>query len=172
MIPRLSLKAISFLTLLFILPVLSIADEFKVIRVYDGDTITVIENGKKIRVRLVGIDSPEMSRGKNKPGQPFCQKSQKYLSWLVLKETVKIKSYGLDRYGRILGVVYSNGTNVNFEMVKEGLAEVYRGRQPTGFDATIFQQAEKEAHEAERGMWVQGDKYVSPREWRQKNRDK
>ena len=167
MIISLSLRAISFLTLLVILPALSIADEFKVIRVYDGDTITVIENGKKIRVRLVGIDSPEMTRGKHKPGQPFCQKSQKYLSWLVLKETVKIKSYGLDRYGRILGVVYSNGTNANLEMVKVGLAEVYRGKSPTGFEVTIFQQAEKEAHEAERGMWIQGDKYVSPREWRQ-----
>ncbi len=85
-------------TLLFILPLIVHAGQFKVIRVYDGDTITALENGKKIRIRLVGIDSPEMSRGK-KPGQPFCQKSQKYLSWLVLNETVKIKSYGLDRPG-------------------------------------------------------------------------
>jgi micrococcal nuclease len=125
--------------LLLILPLIVHAGQFKVIRVYDGDTVTVLENGKKTRVRLVGIDSPEMSRGKNKPGQPFCQKSQKYLSWLVLNENVKIKSYGLDRYSRILGVVYSNGTNVNFEMVKAGYAEVYRGRSPTGFDVTIFQ---------------------------------
>ena len=97
-----SLKFISFLTVLVILPALSIADEFKVTSVYDGDTLTALDNGKKIRVRLVGIDSPEMSRGKHKPGQPFCQKSQKYLEWLVLNETVKIKSYGLDRYGRVL----------------------------------------------------------------------
>jgi endonuclease YncB( thermonuclease family) len=54
--------------LLLILPLIVHAGQFKVFRVYDGDTITVLENGKKTRVRLVGIDSPEMSRGKNKPG--------------------------------------------------------------------------------------------------------
>ena len=57
-------------------------------------------------------------------------------------------------------------------MVKAGMAEVYRGRSPTDFDVTIFQQAEKEAHEAERGMRNQGDMYISPRAWRKKNRDK
>ena len=107
---RLSLKAISFLTLL-IVPALSNADQFKVTLVYDGDTIAVVENGRKIRVRLVGIDSPETSKGKNKPAQPFNQKSKKYLSWLILNETIEIKSYGIDSYGRILGVVYNEGEN-------------------------------------------------------------
>ena len=172
MITRLSLKAISFLTLLIILPVLSNAGEFKVIRVYDGDTVTALENGKKIKVRLVGIDAPEMSRGKRNPGQPFCQKSQKYLAWLVLNETVKIKSYGVDRYGRILGVVFTNGKNANLEMVKAGMAEVYRGQSPAGFDVTIFQQAEKVARNAKNGIWVQDDKYISPRVWRKKQPSK
>ena len=171
-ISRFSLKTISLLIFLFIIPALAYAGQFKIIRVTDGDTVTVLGNGKKIQIRLVGIDSPEMSRGKHKPGQSFCQKSQKYLEWLVLNETVKIKSYGLDRYGRILGVVFTNGKNANLEMVKAGLAEVYRGRSPTDFDVTIFQQAEKAAREAKSGIWVQGDKYVSPREWRKKNRDK
>ena len=117
---RLSLKAISFLTLLIVIPALSNADQFKVTLVYDGDTIAVVENGRKIRVRLVGIDSPETSKGKNKPAQPFNQKSKNYLSWLILNETIEIKSYGIDRYGRILGVVYYEGDNINLEMVKEG----------------------------------------------------
>jgi len=91
---------------------------------------------------------------------------------LVLNETVKIKSYGLDRYSRMLGVVFTNGKNANLEMVKAGLAEVYRGRSPKGFDVKIFKQAEKEAREAERGMWVQGDKYISPRGWRKNKRGK
>ncbi len=49
---------------------------------------------------------------------------------MVLYKTVDIKGYGLDRYGRILGVVFVDGKNVNLELVKSGLAEVYRGKPP------------------------------------------
>ncbi len=51
-------------------------------------------------------------------------------------------------------------------MVKAGLTEVYRGKQPRYFNVKIYQDAEAEAKKANRGMWVQDDKYVSPREWR------
>ena len=54
----------------------------------------------------------------------------------------------------------------NLEMVKAGLAEVYRGIAPKKFDLAPYWQAEKEAREAKKGMWSLGDKYVSPKEWR------
>jgi len=78
---------------------------------------------------------------------------------------VEIKSYGQDRYGLNLAVVYINDINVNLEMVKAGLAEVYRGRPAPDFDNKPYWEAEKEARQTSKGMWVQGDKYVSPREW-------
>ena len=59
-----------------------------------------------------------------------------------------------------------NGKSINLEMVKAGLAEVYRGQPAKGFDNGAYWKAEKEAREAGRGMWSLGDKYVSPREWR------
>ena len=170
MIFRLSPKAIIFLTLLIVLPALSNAGQYKVIRVYDGDTIAFVENGKRIRVHLVGIDSPETPKGKNKPGQPFNQKSKKYLSWLILNETVEIKSYGIDSYGRIMGVVYNEGENINLEMVKEGFAEVYRGRLPDDFDLAPYKSAEMEAREVKKGIWIQGEKYISPFVWRRMNK--
>ena len=43
-----------------------------------------------------------------------------------------IKEYGTDRYGRILGLAFADGTNVNLEMVKAGLGEVYRGKHAKG----------------------------------------
>jgi len=89
---------------------------------------------------------------------------------LVLNKTVDIKGYGLDRYERLLGVVFLNGKNINLEMIQAGLAEVYRGKPPGALDLGPFWQAEKEAREAKRGMWAQGEKYVSPREWRKMNR--
>ena len=93
-------------------------------------------------------------------------KSTKYLVSLVLDKMVTIRSYGKDRYGRILGVVYVDLINVNLEMVKAGFAEVYRGKSAKGMDMDPYWMAEDEAKEQGRGMWVLSDKYVSPRDWR------
>jgi endonuclease YncB( thermonuclease family) len=142
------------------------AAQYKCTRVTDGDTITVTQNGFKSTIRLVGIDAPEKSRKKHEPGQPFSQVSTKYLAGMVLSKDVEIKNYGTDRYGRTLGVVYVDGKNVNLEMVKAGLAEVYRGKPAPGFDNGPYDKAENEARSAGKGMWSLGDKYVSPREWR------
>jgi hypothetical protein len=54
----------------------------------------------------------------------------------------------------------------NLEMVKAGLAEVYRGTPAKGQNMEPYWKAEGEAKKAGKGMWVLGDKYVSPREWR------
>jgi endonuclease YncB( thermonuclease family) len=66
---------------------------------------------------------------------------------------------------------FLNGTNANLEMVKAGLSEVYRGKQPRYFNVKIYQDAEKEAQKAKRNMWALGDKYISPREWRRGRRN-
>jgi endonuclease YncB( thermonuclease family) len=114
----------------------------------------------------VGIDAPESSRKKREPGQPYSQEAKKYLAGLILNKTVDIKGYGLDRYNRILGVIYIDGKNVNLDMVEAGLAEVYRGLAPKRFNLSRYWQAEKEAREAKKGMWSLGDKYISPKDWR------
>ena len=62
-----------------------------------------------------------------------------------------------------------NGKNVNLEMVKAGLAEVYRGRNVRSSDLDPYWKAEEEARRTKRGMWSLGDQYVSPREWRRKH---
>ncbi len=59
------------LLLFLLLPTLSLAGEFKVTRVYDGDTIKGECHDIDIEVRLVGIDAPETSREKREPGQPY-----------------------------------------------------------------------------------------------------
>ena len=152
------------LTLCFSIPLH--AAQYKCTRVTDGDTITVTQNGFKTTIRLVGIDAPEKSRKKHDPGQPFSQTSTKYLAGMVLNQNVDIVSYGNDRYGRTLGVVYVDGKNVNLEMVKAGLAEVYRGKPAPGFDNGPYQNAECNAQSASIGMWSLGDNYISPKDWR------
>jgi endonuclease YncB( thermonuclease family) len=86
-----------------------------------------------------------------------------------LNKKVDIVSYGNDSYDRTLGVVYVEGKNVNLEMVKAGLAEVYRGKPAPGFDNGPYEKEEDEARRAGKGMWSLGDKYVSPKEWRRMN---
>lgn len=112
----------------------SLAGQFKVTRVTDGDTVKIADNGVKMKIRLVGIDAPETSKKKNQPGQPFSKKSTSYLADLVLNKSVEVKSYGTDRYGRTLGVVFVGGKNVNLEIIKAGMAEVYRGRPAGGLN--------------------------------------
>jgi endonuclease YncB( thermonuclease family) len=154
----------------FILTSICFAGQYKCTRFVDGDTIKVVNNGNQLTIRLVGIDAPETSKKKRQPGQPFSQKSTKYLASLILNKTVEIKSYGQDRYGRTLGVIYVNDINVNIEMVQAGLAEVYRGPPASGLDLDPYWKAEEEAKKSKREMWVLGDKYISPRKWRRMNK--
>ena len=169
-VKRLS-QAISIILLLLLLlvPGELPAGQFKITRVYDGDTVKAEGQDIEIKIRLVGIDAPETSRKKHEPGQPFSQRATKHLAELVLNKVVEVKGFGMDRYNRILGVIFVDGINVNLELVRVGLAEVYYGRPPRGFDTGPYLGAEREAREAQRGMWVQGDKYVSPKEWRKSN---
>ena len=150
----------------FALPHISDGGQFKVVRVYDGDTLKAQGYDIEIKVRLLGIDSPETQRGKRKPGQPYSQKAKEFLTQMVLNKVVEIKGYGLGPYNRTLGVVYLDGVNVNLEIVKAGLAEVYHGNSPRKFDIKPYLLAESEAKNTERGMWFLGDRYISPKDWR------
>jgi micrococcal nuclease len=98
------------------------------------------------------------------PGQPFSQQTTKYLASLVLNKTITIREFGKDRYGRTLAEVYLEGRNINLEMVKAGLAKVYRGTPAPGQDLAPYWSAEAEARKQKKGMWVQGERYTSPRE--------
>jgi micrococcal nuclease len=154
---------------LLLAPALLCAGQFKIIRVSDGDTVKAQGYDIEIKVRLVGIDAPETSRKKHDPGQPYSQKSKEYLAALVLNKTVDIRGYGLDRYGRVLGVIHFENRDINLEMVKAGLAEVYQGKPPKGFDLAPYLEAEQGAREAKKGMWSLGEKYISPRDWRKRD---
>ena len=149
------------------LPLFSFAGQFKVVRVYDGDTIKVTENGDKITIRLVGIDAPEISKKKHLPGQPFCLKAKEYLSTLVLNKVVNIKFYGKDASGKSLGEIFAEKVNINIEMIHAGLAEVYKGMPAKNLEITTYRDAEKKAKEAVKGIWELRDQYFSPWDWRE-----
>lgn len=161
------LSYVVIISILLLLPVLAFTGQFKVVSIYDGDTIMVTENGKEITIRLFGIDAPEISRNEELPGQPFCIKSKEHLSRLVLNTIVHIKFYGKDASGKSLGEIFADEVNINIEMINAGLAEVYRGVPAGALEITAYRAAEKKAKEDAKGIWELQDQYFSPWDWRE-----
>lgn len=152
-------------------------EEGTVTRVADGDTVTVTTpNQTKLRIRLFGIDAPETRKGNKFPGQPYGQEATSYLKNLVEGKQVRVEIYGSDRYHRLLGTLFFSSfegrqyhtPNINRTMVEAGFAEVYRGPESGNPYKAQYQAAEVEAREAKRGMWVLGDTYESPRDYRRR----
>ena len=83
----------------------------RVVRVADGDTITIIDPARtQYKIRLQGIDAPEK-------GQPFGRASGRFLACLVAGRDVKIQWSKKDKYGRILGTVFLDNRDINLEML-------------------------------------------------------
>ena len=70
----------------------------KVIGITDGDTVKVLRDNQTVKIRLSGIDAPEMD-------QPFGKQSKRFVSKLIFGKTVDVKDLGLDRYKRTLGYI-------------------------------------------------------------------
>ncbi len=162
--------ALAVCNILLSFPLSAFAGQYKVVRVYDGDTIKVAENGKEMSIRLVGIDAPEISKKKRLPGQPFSTKAKEYLSSLVLNKVVGIKFYGKDESGKLLGEIFAEKVNINIEMIHAGLAEVYRGLPARDLEINTYREAEKKAKEDVKGIWELRDQYFSPWDWREIHR--
>lgn len=92
--------------------------EGKVIEVSDGDTLKIMRDRKAEKVRLFGIDSPESQ-------QDFGQNAKKFTADMVLWKTVSVKPVDSDRYGRLVGIVAIDGTILNEELLRAGLAWFY-----------------------------------------------
>jgi len=118
--------------------------------VFDGDTIDVSTYG---RVRLIGIDAPEIGRGYDTPA-PFGREARDRLAALVLHRWVRLEQEGQrrDAYNRHLAyVMREDGVFVNAAMVREGLARVTARVPLARLDE--LKRAEAEAQSFRRGMW-------------------
>ena len=94
----------------------------KVVKVYDGDTITVLDalDGGKFRIRLLGIDAPEK-------GEPGDKEATEYLARRVMGKEVIIRYKAIDYYRRPLGIVYlPDGSDINAELLNVSLVKKYK----------------------------------------------
>lgn len=92
----------------------------EVVLVIDGDTFDLQSGPERHRVRLVGIDAPEL-------GQAFGDHAKRYLLDIVKSYTVRVEVHGRDRSGSILGELFVNQISINRLMLKDGYAWAIRG---------------------------------------------
>jgi micrococcal nuclease len=112
-----------FLILYFIFQLSGIASPstpYKVISVADGDTFTILQDNRQIRIRVDAIDAPEK-------GMPYYKKSKQYLSTLCFGKMVSLKVITTDRYGRLVSrVALTDGRDISTEMIRAGMAWHYK----------------------------------------------
>ncbi len=129
------------------------AEAIYCVRVVDGDTIDVNIRGKKERVRLIGVDTPETKHPK-KPVQRFGKEAYLFTKEIVEKKEVRLEfdQQRRDKYGRLLAYVYlMDGTFLNAEIIKQGYGFAYT-RYPFKY-LEEFRGYEREARENKRGLW-------------------
>jgi endonuclease YncB( thermonuclease family) len=134
-----------------------------VISVSDGDTLKVLTNDAEVKVRLLGIDAPESD-------QPFGRASQTYLAEAVAGRSVVVVFQNKDRYGRIIGKVLLDDTDVNLRQVKAGYAwwyEYYKRNQAEA-DRQAYFSAEQQARNNGLGLWAV-PRPINPYDWRKGN---
>lgn len=132
------------------------AELYQVVKVVDGDTITVQRDGQKHTVRLIGIDTPE-SVHPNQAVECFGKEASTFLKTQLEQRQVFLvndpSQQDLDKYQRWLRFVYrDDGAFMNELLVQEGFAQEYTYQTPHQFQA-LFRQREQEAKAQQKGLW-------------------
>jgi len=148
----------------------------KIIKVYDGDTVTfTVESNDtelnksrgieptKFRARFYGIDAPELN-------QEFGKQARDYLSNLILNKVVQLESVNIDNYennvdiyGRYIVKVYYNSEYINLKLVEKGFAWSY---VKYNHNDPVLNEAERQAKSNSLGLWNTNVPPIKPEDWR------
>jgi len=132
------------------------SNTYLVSKIVDGDTLDVNINGVITRIRLIGIDTPEVVDPR-KPVECFGKEASEEMKELVLGKKVRLERDSSqddkDKYGRLLRYLFTeDNTNINLQMILGGYAHEYTYLIPYRYQAS-FKKAEKEAKDNGRGLW-------------------
>ncbi len=141
--------------------------EARVIRVNDGDTVTLRMDGKIYKARLIGFDAPEMGQ------EPWGKKAREHLRtllkdsrWNVSVET-DIEKY--DKYNRLLVYVWTRDkTFINERMLADGYAVLFTFPPNTQY-VDLFKKAQRSARENKDGIWGPDGLKERPVEYKKKH---
>jgi micrococcal nuclease len=138
-----------------------------IVAVHDGDTVSVIINKRQEKVRLIGIDAPEIGQ------KPWGEKARKYLETLLGSSGWKVKlDFDVDKrdkHGRILAYLWTtNGEMVNLLMLKSGNALLFT-LPPNVKYVNDLRTAQREAKDGGFGIWGEKGLKEKPGEYRREH---
>ena len=154
------LKVICFLSFLFfVIPCITLAGQYEVIRVVDGDTIVIRYNGKYEKVRFLCVNTPESVHPDKKQNIPMGKVASRYVQKKLLDEYGRYVDleFEMDRirgnHGRLLAYVFVNGKNLNIDLIRQGLSPYYtKYGKSKKYDAE-FLAAERLARKEKLNIW-------------------
>ena len=128
-----------------------------VVRIVDGDTIVAEINGIQEKIRLIGVDTPEVVDPR-KPVQCFGKEASAFTKNLLVSKRVRLESDpsqgNRDKYNRLLRYVFlPDGTLVNRTIIAEGYGHEYTYRTPYRYRDN-FKASEYHARTEEKGLWL------------------
>ncbi|HWQ11592.1 MAG TPA: thermonuclease family protein [Roseiflexaceae bacterium] len=129
----------------------------QVLKVIDGDTLDVQLGGQEVRLRLIGLDTPE-SVDPRQPVECFGVEASNRAKELLGSQVVLLEADPgqdeRDRFGRLLRFVWlEDGRLFNLEMIAQGYAFEYTYANPYKYQAA-FRLAEQRARENRLGLWA------------------
>ena len=135
-----------------------------VLKAIDGDTVNVYFPGEKPlsckrqeRVRLIGVDTPEMHFSDGLEPDYYAQEATDYTSSCLEGKEVEISlddvSSERDVYGRILAYIYIDGECFNRRLIQEGFGYYYGNFEFNRSLMDSFRKAQDEARERRAGLW-------------------
>lgn len=133
------------------------SETYLVYKVVDGDTFYCTDQfNQELKIRLIGIDTPETrNRFKKKKGY-YGEEAKDYLTSLILNKEVKLEFDvdKFDQYNRVLAYAYTlDNTFINAELVKNGFARIMT-IQPNSKYSDLFYNLQTEARENKTGLWA------------------
>jgi len=133
-----------------------IPNTYIVSKVVDGDTLNVSVNGKALKVRVIGINTPEIV-DLRRPVQCFGKEASERAKSILLNKAVRLEADptqgDMDRYQRLLRYVFlPNDIDYGFEMIKQGFAYEYTYDTPYKYQEK-YKDAQIAAENSKAGLW-------------------
>ncbi|WP_374028688.1 thermonuclease family protein [Bdellovibrio bacteriovorus] len=153
---KISIKLLLFVFIFSPVSLYAQSLQIKVTSVHDGDTLNAIgvADSQKYKVRLMGVDTPEVDFYKNTQGA-VALKARDVLRSLIPEGSIVTLSDDsqVDKHGRVLGRLIKDGLDVNKEMLKQGWGVIYFIYPFEKRIASDYSQAAKEAFDNKRGIF-------------------
>jgi endonuclease YncB( thermonuclease family) len=132
----------------------------QVVTIVDGDTLTILDTGKKRHnIRLADIDAPER-------GQPFYVRSAQSLAAVCFRKQATVETQSKDRHGPLIAKVNCAGVDANGEQVRRGMAWTFKLYAPA---TSALYEIEAYARLRQLGLWADAQP-IAPWDWRARKR--